>query len=101
MGSLGRDKPMKAAYSAGGETTETQAMLVKGVLHLYSLPWSYLFIYLFIVFCPFRATPAEYGGSQARGLIGTVANGPCQSYSNTRSKLHLRPTPQLTAMPDP
>ena len=40
-----------------------------------------------------------YGGSQARGLIGAVASG--QSHSNTRSELRLRPTPQLTAMPDP
>ena len=33
----------------------------------------HLFIYLFIVFCPFRAAPTAYGGSQARGLIGAVA----------------------------
>ena len=26
-----------------------------------------IFIYLFFVFCPFRATPMAYGGSQARG----------------------------------
>ena len=33
-----------------------------------------LFIYLFIylVFCLFRAAPMAYGGSQARGLIGAV-----------------------------
>ena len=37
------------------------------------------------------------GGSQARGLIGTVAAGLRQSYSNTGSKPRLRPTPQLTA----
>ena len=37
----------------------------------------YLFIYLFIfVFCLFRATPAAYGSSQARGLIGAVAARP-------------------------
>ena len=43
----------------------------------------YLFIYL--VFCPFRATPATYGGSQARGLIEAVAASLRHSHSNTRS----------------
>ena len=42
-----------------------------------------------------------YGGSQARGRIGAVATSLCQSHSNARSELHLRPTPQLTAMRDP
>ena len=32
----------------------------------------FLFIYLFLLF---RATPSAYGGSQARGRIGAVANG--------------------------
>ena len=53
-----------------------------------------VFIYLF---CISRATPAAYRGSQARGLIGAVAVGLCQSHSNARSKPLLRPTPQLTA----
>ena len=42
-----------------------------------------------------------YGGSQARGLIGAVAAGLRQSHSNAGSEPRLRPTPQLTAMPDP
>ena len=42
-----------------------------------------------------------YGGSQARGLIGAVAASLHQSHSNAASELRLRPTPQLTAMPDP
>ena len=42
-----------------------------------------------------------YGGSQARGLIGGVAAGLHHSHSNSESKLHLRPTPQLMAMLDP
>ena len=42
-----------------------------------------------------------YGGSQARGRIGAVAAGLHLSHSNTGSKLHLRPTPQLMATPDP
>ena len=54
-------------------------------------------LFLFV----FRATPAVYGGSQARGQIGAVAAGLYHSHSNTRSKLHQRPAPQLTATPDP
>ena len=49
----------------------------------------------------FRATPAAYGGAQARGRIRAVATGLRQSYSNTGSELHLQPTPQLMARPDP
>ena len=55
----------------------------------------YLFIHLF------RAALAAYGGSQARGLIRAVAASLCQSHSNSGSKPHLRPTPQLRATPDP
>ena len=39
-------------------------------------------------FCLFRATPAAYGVSQVRGLIGAVATGLCHSHSNTRSLTH-------------
>jgi len=49
----------------------------------------------------FRATPAAYGGSQARGLIGAAATGLHHSHSNAGSEPRLRPTPQLMAMPDP
>ena len=50
----------------------------------------------------FRAAPAAYGGSQARGPIGTIAAGLHHSHSNSniRSEPRLQPTPQLTAMPD-
>ena len=48
-----------------------------------------------IVFCLFRATPAAYGGSQARGLIRAVATSLRHSHSNARSEPHLQPTPQL------
>ena len=58
--------------------------------------------FFFLSFCYFSwAAPAAYGGSQARGLIGAVAAGLHQSHSNLGSELHLRPTPQLTATPDP
>ena len=42
-----------------------------------------------------------YGGSRARGLIGAVAAGLHHSHSHVGSEPHLRPTPQLQAMPDP
>ena len=43
----------------------------------------------FFLFAFSRAAPTAYGGSQARGLIGVVAASLHQSYSNTRSELHL------------
>ena len=49
----------------------------------------------------FRATPAAYGGSRARGLIGPAAAGLPLSHSKMGSELCLRPTPQLSALPDP
>ena len=59
----------------------------------YSLNWVLFFYFFIFVFS--RAVPAAYGGSQARGLIEAIAA------SNVGSEPHLRPTPQLTAMPDP
>ena len=59
------------------------------------------FIYLFIVFCLFRATPEAYGGSQARSRIGAVAARLHHSHSNAGPESHLQPTPQFTAMLDP
>ncbi len=55
----------------------------------------FYFIYLFfsLVFCPFRAAPTAYGGSQAQGLIGAVATSLRHSHSNTKSEPHLRPIP--------
>ena len=59
----------------------------------------YLFIYLFI-YCPCRAAPTVYAGSQARGQIGALAAGLYHSHSNARSEPQLQPTPQLIVMPD-
>ena len=58
------------------------------------------FIYLFTALL-FMTAPAAYGGPQARGRIRATAAGLHHSHSNARSDPHLRPTPQLTAMPDP
>ena len=41
------------------------------------------------VFCLIRAAPAAYGGSQARGPIGTESAGLRHSLSNPGSELHL------------
>ena len=61
----------------------------------------FLFLKLFLFFLSFRAPPLAYGGSQARGGIGTVAASLCHSHSNAKSEPHLSPTPQLMAMLDP
>ena len=61
-------------------------------------------VFCFFFFCLFRATPATPGSSQARDLIGATAVSLPHSHNkarSARSELHLRPTPQLTAMPDP
>ena len=42
-----------------------------------------------------------HGDSQARGQVRAIVAGLHHSYSNTRSKLYVRPTPQLRATPDP
>ena len=51
----------------------------------------------------FKAAPEVYGDSQARGWMGAAAASlhHSQSHNNTGSKLHLWPTPQVTATPDP
>ena len=67
--------------------------------HIYAKN-EYVYILLFF-FCLFRATPATYGGSQAKGLIGAIAAGLHHSHGNARSKPCLQPTSQLMAMPDP
>ena len=61
----------------------------------------YLSIYFLSFLAIFWAASVAYGGSQARGQIRAVAASLRQSNSNTRSEPRLRPTPQLTAMPDP
>jgi len=45
--------------------------------------------FFFFFLGPVRATPAAYGGSQARGQIRATASGLRHSHSNARSELHL------------
>ena len=47
------------------------------------------FLHSIFFFLLFKAVPVAYGGSQARGLIGTAATGLHHRHSNTRSKLCL------------
>ena len=56
--------------------------------------------FFFFSFFLFRATPAAYGSSQARVRIEAAAASLCHSHSNAIPKLHLRPIPQLMAMPE-
>ena len=69
-------------------------------IHSYS-KWFYfmpgiqqIFIFYYLFYFPFRATPMAYGGSQARDLIRAVAASLHQSHSNSGSQPHLWPTPQ-------
>ena len=59
------------------------------------------FCFFFCLFLLFRATPAAYGGSEARGQIGATAATLLHSHNNVGSKPHMQPTPQFLAMPDP
>ena len=55
---------------------------------------NFLFLYLFIYFHLFRATPMIFGGSQARGRIGAVAASLHHSHNNVGPEPHLQYTPQ-------
>ena len=77
-------------HSLAGEGNRTQLR----TLFIY-----FTFFFFFFFFGLFRAAPMAHRGPQTRGRIGAVAAG--QSHSSTRSELCLRPTPQLTATPDP
>jgi len=71
--------------------------------HIYKMGLlCHIYIYYFFCLSAFsRATPAAYGGSQARGPIRAVAVCLCQSHSNSGSEPRLQPIPQPMAMPDP
>ena len=61
-----------------------------------------LFFFYYYSLCLFRAAPAAYGGSQARGPIGTVGSLILRhSHNNSGSEPNLQSTPQLMAAPDP
>ena len=75
-----------------------------GILFMYVCIYLCMYVFLCMYVCMYvflGSHLAAYGGSQAKGLIGSVAAGLHHSHSNARSELHLRPTPQLTTMPEP
>ena len=57
--------------------------------------------YIVCFFFSFWATLTTRGSSQDRDLIRAAAANLCHGYSNAGSKLHLQPTPQIMATPDP
>ena len=61
----------------------------------------FIYFYFILFFGLFRAAPASYGGSQARGQIEAVATGLPHSHGIARSEPCLQPTPQLAATLDP
>ena len=71
------------------------------ITHVYTVSHLFTFLFIFLSFCPFRAAPAAYGGSQARGRIGATAADLHHSLSNARSEPRLRATLELMATPDP
>ena len=59
---------------------------------LWSLSWLPVFVFVlfyFYFYLLFRAAPAAYGGSQARGQIRAIAAGLHHSHSNARSERRL------------
>ena len=81
----------------------TYGLIQQNVCSVSMLEWTYssFFFFFFCLFAISWATPTAYGSSQARGRIRAVAAGVHQSHSKAGSKLHLWPTPQFTATPDP
>ena len=73
-----------------GETTSVYAFLLVFVV-----------VVVAVAVCLFRITPMAYAGSQARGPIGAAVTSLYHRHSNAGSEQCLRPTPQLTATPDP
>ena len=68
---------------------------------IFTVPQMYLGGERIFLCVSFRAKPTAYRSFQAGGWIGAAAAGLHHSHSNTRSKPHLWPTPQLMATPDP
>ena len=61
----------------------------------------YMLGFFFFSFFLFKAAPAAYGSSQARGRIEVTDASLHHSHSNTGSQPRLQPTPQIMAVGDP
>ena len=73
--------------------------LYSTLLGLYSLKGWHIVQNKTLFILLFKAALVAYGSSQARGRIRVAAASHSHSYSGSRPS--LRPTPQLTATPDP
>ena len=60
-----------------------------------------IILHFSVLFFFFRAAGTAYRSSRAMGPTEATVTGLHYSHSNARSEPHLRPIPQLTAMPDP
>ena len=98
----GLSLPWLACGSGSILGTGTTTYLGRGQKKKTPVEWNLMFPdFLFFFFLLlFRAMPAEYGGSQARGPVRATVASLWHSHSNARSKLCLQPTPQLTAVLD-
>ena len=71
-------KDFRQAFPNHFENFKALEEILSFPMFFYFLYLFFCFIYLFICLFAFsRATPATYGGSQAKGLIGAVATGLC------------------------
>ena len=66
-----------------------------------SSPSKFFFFLIFFNFFIFRATPAAYRSSWARGQNGAAAAGLHHNHDNTGFQVHLQHTRQCVATPDP
>ena len=109
-GSLGRDL---VTWAASGLVASVGFLEVGAVFSFWSASYlaasfpliSSLYLsksrrLIFFVCLFFRAAPAAYGDSHARGLIGATAASLHHSHSNDRSEPRLLVTPQITATLD-
>ena len=98
-GSLGVQRTTIDISTGVSQTVQPVATIGSHSIHPLKGFFGFFFFFSFLFF--FRVTPTAYGGSQARGPIRAVATDLHHSHTNSRSEPHLRPTPQLTATPEP
>ena len=92
--SRGRSKPAHRSQSRNQRKTTVGLALFFAVFQIYSLIDKLVWFpgspnLNILCFLLFRATPAAYGSSQARGQIGAVAASLRHSHRNTGSEPHL------------
>ena len=93
---LTKIKKRRTGYSESLSNLDRTKNNPQFLFYYYFLILIFLFVLFFFLF---RTIPAAYGSSQARGWIWATCAGICHSHMG--SKLHLQPTPQLTATLDP